>query len=226
MSGAEHPLDNPAYASLTGPHASLAESFGTARRYPPDMSPFAALPSGATDADWADLAVLAGQGAVVALVNPEPAPDGWESVFRMPGVQMVAEQVAGTVDPAAVRLTAEDVPDMLALIERTKPGPFLTRTVEMGAYLGVRRDGELVAMAGERMHPPGATEVSAVCTDPAHRGEGLAARLVASIVNGIQERGETAFLHATAVNTPAIRLYEAMGFRLRRTVSFEGFRAP
>jgi predicted GNAT family acetyltransferase len=123
-------------------------------------------------------------------------------------------------------LDATDVPEMLALVERTKTGPFLPRTIAMGTYLGIRRRGRLVAMAGERLHPPGWTEISAVCTDPEHRGEGLATRLVPAVAAGIRDRGETPFLHAAATNTGAIRLYEALGFRLRKSLMFGSVRVP
>ena len=92
-------------------------------------------------------------------------------------------------------LGAADVPEMLDLVERTQPGPFLARTVELGTYLGIRRDGRLVAMAGERLHPPGFTEISAVCTDAAYRGQGLATRLVRAVAAGIRRRGRDA-VHA------------------------------
>jgi predicted GNAT family acetyltransferase len=115
---------------------------------------------------------------------------------------------------------------MLALVERTRPGPFLPRTVELGTYLGLRSGGELVAMAGERLHPAGYTEISAVCTDEAHRGRGLATRLVLAVAHGIRQRGEIPFLHAAASNTTAIRLYESLGFRLRATVVFAAVRVP
>jgi predicted GNAT family acetyltransferase len=106
---------------------------------------------------------------------------------------------------------------MLELVARTEPGPFLTRTIELGDYLGVRRDGALAAMAGERFRPEGWTEISAVCTAPEHRGEGLASRLVGALVAGIERRLEGAFLHVLATNTAAIRLYEQLGFRISRT---------
>jgi predicted GNAT family acetyltransferase len=104
---------------------------------------------------------------------------------------------------------------MLDLVARTKPGPFAVRTVELGCYLGIRRDGKLVAMAGERMHPPGWSEISAVCTDPAYRAQGLGRRLVSAVGAVIAGRGDRVFLHASAANTRAIALYEAIGFRLR-----------
>jgi predicted GNAT family acetyltransferase len=146
--------------------------------------------------------------------------------MELPGVQMVAQNVAAAPDPEAVRLGPEDVPEMLALVERANPGPFLTRTIEMGTYLGIRREGRLIAMAGERLHPPGWTEISAVCTDAAFRGQGLATRLVHAVAHGIAERAETPFLHASAANVSAIRLYEALGFRLRRELTFAAYLAP
>ncbi|MGW0810814.1 GNAT family N-acetyltransferase [Nonomuraea sp. NPDC002799] len=222
-----HPLDNPARSALTGPHAHLAERHGDVLRYPADVSPFVALPEAPTGRDWADAAALVGPGGLVSYSAVDvPPPAGWEVVSRGQGVQMAGDGVAAAPDDEAVRLTAADVPEMLALVGLTKPGPFLPRTIELGVYLGIRRRGELVAMAGERLHPPGWTEISAVCTHPAQRGQGLAARLVRAVAAGIRERGETPFLHAAAANTNAIRLYDRLGFRLRRTTTFQTARAP
>jgi ribosomal protein S18 acetylase RimI-like enzyme len=219
---APHPLDNPAYAALTGPHAAFAQRRGEALRYPPDVSPFAALPARPSMNDWDDAAQLAGPDGVVVLAAADVAPPtGWEVVMRIEGVQLVDENVAAVPDIEAIELTPADVPEMLALVERTKPGPFLPRTIELGRYLGIRRDGELIAMAGERLQPPGYTEISAVCTDAAYRGEGLGTRLVLAVAHGIRERGDVAFLHAAGDNTNAIRLYEALGFRLRRRATFQ-----
>ncbi|MFC0042311.1 GNAT family N-acetyltransferase [Actinomadura rayongensis] len=222
-----HPLDRPAYASLTGPHAHFAEWRGNVVRYPADVSPFLVVPERPDAADWADVAALAGPGTVVPLVDVLSAPpDTWEMVMSLAGVQLIDNGVTGSVDAEAVRLTAADVPEMMALVERTKPGPFLSRTIELGTYLGIRRDGRLVAMAGERLHPPGFTEISAVCTDAAYRGQGLATRLVRTLVAEIRARGETPFMHAAAHNTTAIRLYESLGFQVRRTATFAAARVP
>ncbi|MFF5015222.1 GNAT family N-acetyltransferase [Streptomyces sp. NPDC001165] len=222
-----HVLDNPALASLTGPHAHFAERRGRVRRYPLDVSPWSALPSEPDADDWADLAALAGPGTEVPLAGYcGEVPDGWEVTFRVEGVQLVDEGLAAAPDAEAVRLGPADVPEMLELVARAQPGPFLPRTIEMGTYLGIRREGTLIAMAGERLHPPGWTEISAVCTDPAFRGEGLATRLILAVAHGIRERGETPFLHASARNTNAIRLYESLGFRLRRRTAFLGALAP
>jgi ribosomal protein S18 acetylase RimI-like enzyme len=220
-------LDNPIYAALSGPHAHFAHRSGRALRYQPDISPFAALPDDPGEQDWADLARLAGPGAQVALTGPNTgAPDGWQLRMELPGVQMVDDGVTAAPDAEAARLTATDVPEMLALVEQTKPGPFLVRTIELGTYLGIRRDGRLVAMAGERLHPPGWTEISAVCTAADFRGHGLATRLIHVLVQQIRERGGVPFLHTAASNTSAIRLYESLGFRLRREVMFTALATP
>ena len=222
-----HVLDNPARASLLGAHARFAESVGEVLRYHPDVSVFVALPPDPGEQDWRDAAKLLGPGGVLPLAGDERTPPpGWEQVLRIPGVQLVDESLQTAPEPEAVRLGPEDVPEMLALVEHAKPGPFLSRTVELGTYLGIRHEGRLVAMAGERLHPPGWTEISAVCTHADFRGQGLATRLVRAVAHGIRERGETPFLHTAADNINAIRLYEELGFRLRRTVVFSGYRVP
>jgi ribosomal protein S18 acetylase RimI-like enzyme len=223
----EHPLDHPVRASLLGAHASFAERRGDVLSYPADMSPFMAVPENPSPQDWADAAALAGPGGlVVTPANYAPFPSGWETLRRGEGVQMVAESLQPADEPEAVVLGPSDVPDMLDLTARTRPGPFGPRTIEFGTYLGIRRDGKLVAMAGERLRPPGYTEVSAVCTDDAWRGHGFASRLSRAVAASIMARGETPFLHAIATNTSAIRLYEALGFTVRRTTVFPRARVP
>ncbi|MEV6114572.1 GNAT family N-acetyltransferase [Streptomyces sp. NPDC052109] len=224
---APHVLDHPAFAALTGPHSHFAERRGRVLRYPVDVSPWLALPDEPDARDWADLAALAGPGTEVPLLGYRgEVPEDWEITFQVDGVQFVDDGLAAAPDAEAVRLGPADVPEMLDLVARTQPGPFLPRTIELGTYLGIRRDGALIAMAGERLHPPGWTEISAVCTDPAFRGEGLATRLILAVAHGIRERGETPFLHTGAQNTDAIRLYESLGFRLRRRTAFLAARVP
>lgn len=222
-----HPLDDPVRAALTGPHAHFAERRGRVLRYPADVAPWLALPTAPGPADWADVAALAGPGGIfgVTPLRDTPPPD-WELDFQAEGVQLVDDHLAAAPDPSAVRLGADDVPEMLDLVARTRPGPFLPRTVELGTYLGIRRDGVLVAMAGERLRPSGWSEISAVCTDESVRGQGLASRLILAVAHEIRERGETPFLHAAASNTRALRLYASLGFVLRRRTTFMVARAP
>ena len=216
-----HPLDDPVGTALRGPHAHFAERRGRVLRYPAPVAPWVALPPDPGPADWADLAALTGPGgAVTVTAFREPPPADWEITFHAEGVQLVDAGVDAVPLPEAVRLGPADVPEMLDLVARTRPGPFEPRTVELGTYLGVRREGVLVAMAGERMRPPGWSEISAVCTDESVRGQGLGSGLVRAVSHEIRQRGETPFLHAAAANTGAVRLYESLGFVLRRRTAF------
>lgn len=223
----DHPLDNPVWTSLTGPHETLAERKGRAARYLPDVTPFAALPLEPEPQDWADLAALAGPGETVVIAGPERTPPaGWTVEMALPGVQMDGSGMQIQADPEALVLGPDDVPEMLDLVERTRPGPFLERTRLTGTYLGIRRDGALVAMAGERLHPPGWTEISAVCTDPAFQGHGLGGRLVRAVGAAVRERGDVPMLHASAANVTAIRLYGHLGFTVRQNLTFMGLTTP
>jgi len=213
-------LDNPVWSSLTGPHAALAESRPGAARYPADVCPFVGLADAGARSSWDDLGDLIGRDGTAAVIGLRSAPEGWAIRWQIEGLQMVGPHFAGGPDSEAVALGEEDVTDMLDLIERTRPGPFLPRTVTMGTYLGIRRDRKLVAMAGERLHPAGWTEISAVCTDDSCRGQGLGTRLVGAVTAGIRARGEVPFLHVAGTNTGAIRLYQTLGFTTRRATTF------
>jgi hypothetical protein len=187
-----HPLDHAAWASLTGPHRDLSEGDALARRYRPSVSPFFAIGDQTDRAAWSAAETLLGPGedAVLTNLGAEP-PAGWGVDLAIDGVQMVAtDDLVDRLDDEVVVLGPDDVDDMLALVARTQPGPFERETRLMGTYRGIRRDGQLVAMAGERMHPPGWTEISAVCTDAVVRGQGLASRLVLAVAHGIRSRGE------------------------------------
>ncbi|MDQ2875873.1 MAG: GNAT family N-acetyltransferase [Actinomycetota bacterium] len=223
----EHPLDNPARAALLGPQAGFAQRRGEVLRYPLDVAPFAGLPDEPDEAAWRDAATLLGPGGILAtaVVGIRP-PAGWEVVLDIPGVQMVDSSAAAAPDAEAVPLGPADTAEILDLVRATRPGPFLERTVALGGYLGIRRGGQLVAMAGERMRPPGWAEISAVCTAADYRGQGLGTRLVLAVAAAIRERGETPFLHTAADNANAIRLYESLGFRHRRVAAFRVARVP
>ncbi|NIM44009.1 MAG: GNAT family N-acetyltransferase [Hydrogenophaga sp.] len=217
-----HPLDRPVWASLSGAHARLSRGSAFARRYLADVNRFAATPDEGPEALAALADLLApGESVFLLQVPPIELPPGLRAVKRATGVQMEAtrdlrEQAIGEGIDA---LGEADAPEMLALATLTEPGPFLARTHAMGDFIGVRRDGRLLAMAGERFRVPGFAEVSGVCTHPDARGLGLARRLSAAVAARIQARGEQPFLHAWETNTAAIRLYETLGFRRRATVN-------
>lgn len=227
------PLDNPFWHALTGAHARFADTVdGLAARYETEVAAFAALPDEPDQDAWDALRTLVGPGNPALLLRRHvAAPESWETLMVLDGFQMVSEPVSPATDDGFDDgfdvLGAEDVPEMLKLVERTRPGPFFSRTHELGTYLGYRADdGTLVAMAGERTRPPGYAEVSAVCTDDEYRGRGLASRLVRAVGARMAQRGDVPMLHVLADNPNAVRLYESVGYAMR--ASFTGLvaRAP
>jgi ribosomal protein S18 acetylase RimI-like enzyme len=222
------PLDNPVWHALTGQQARFADGDGRARRYQHDVAPFAALPDDPDAEAWKALADLAGAAGTIVILRRAAmkVPAGWEVLARVPTLQMVVSERIGEVDEELAVLGAGDVPEMLALVERTKPGPFFERTRELGTYIGLRDRAGLVAMAGERMCGPGFAEISAVCTDDRVRRQGLATRLVRAVASVIERRGDTPILHVVADNAPAIRVYGALGFETRGDFEVLVLRAP
>ena len=149
-------LDNPAWHSLAGPHSSFAIGNDLALRYPEDVAPFVAVRSWDDPDVWDALIELVGPGAEIGINGAAfELPSGWQEVGRGTGVQLIETDALITrPDDEAILLGADDVPEMLALVERNQPGPFRPRTYELGRYIGFRREGRLVAMAGERQRRP------------------------------------------------------------------------
>jgi len=218
-----HVLDRPAISTLTGRQGHLAIRRGGAIRMHPDFGLFAGTldDSPQSAADLGALVREMGTVGLVELTTP-PASPGTQIVSSSLCLQMVAETVAPAWDVAfdMLPLGDADAAEMLALATLTKPGPFFTRTHQLGSFIGVRVDGQLVAMAGQRMRPDGYTEASGVCVHPDHRGKGYAARLLREVTATILATGEKAFLHSYADNATAIGLYESLGYRGRAEVMF------
>lgn len=212
-------LDNLIWNALTTRQAPLAIVNGAARQFPADVAPFVAIerPSIAAYHDLAGLGATRGRAVLFTAERVAPPPDLLAVTFEIPLTQMIATHVgppAGTLD--IVELGPADVPEMIALVELTKPGPYQQRTIRLGRYIGVRREGALVAMAGERLKTEGFTEISAVCTHPDWRNHGFASELVSLMVQHIRDAGDTPILHTGSHNTPAISVYHKLGFTLRR----------
>ncbi len=218
-----HVLDRPAISTLTGRQSHLAVRRGGAVRMHPDFGLFAGTLDDSPQSA-VDLGALVRERGTVGLIEPTtpPAPPGTQIVSSSLCLQMVAETVAPAWDVAfdMLPLGDADAAEMLALATLTKPGPFFARTHQLGDFIGVRVDGHLVAMAGQRMRPDGYTEASGVCVHPDHRGKGYAARLLREVTATILATGEKAFLHSYASNATAIGLYESLGYRGRAEVMF------
>lgn len=213
-----HPLDRPVWNALTSTQGALALGGALARRYPPEIAPFADMAE-MSPQSFAALGALMSPSDFVVLFTPDPvtAPAQFKILLAKTGEQMVgapAESPVGAAD--IVTLGEADVPDMIELTKLTNPGPFAARTRELGTFLGIRIDGRLAAMAGERMKPGHHTEITAVCVHPDHRGRGYAQALLGAVARGIVARGEIPFLHVFSDNAGAIALYRRQGMEIRR----------
>src|SRR5579863_4298868 len=161
-------LDNPIWFALTTEHRTLARSHGLARRYPPDVSPFAAFLHPTNDA-FADLRQMVSPDEHVALFTASPldVPGDWQIDRSRWMAQHIRETSLAPPPIALLQLGTTDVPEMLELTAATEPGPCSPQTIQMGSYFGIRAgDGRLVAMAGERLRSTAFAEISAVCTHP------------------------------------------------------------
>ncbi len=218
----EYLLDNPIWHSLTSNHRSLAIGGAAAKRYPPDVADFAGFPDEARP-DWAALAKLMSVGESVFVPNvPLPEASGFVSQFASDTAfqQYVyrGTSIDSPTDYDIHELNEADVPDMMRLVDITRPGPFLAGTIQLGRYIGIRAEGRPIAMAGERLHPGRYCEISGVCTDPAFAKRGYATQLVNYLIAQMLERGERPFLHVASDNAQAIRLYQKLGFVWRRSL--------
>jgi len=217
MSSAD-PLDYPIWTALTTRQSKLAEGGALARRYPVAMTPFAGLADQSAES-FAALGALMSASDIAVLFTPDAvvAPNAYKILLAETGEQMMgtpADTPARSVE--IVTLGADDVPAMMELTALTKPGPFSLRTHELGTFLGIRVDGKLAAMAGERMKPGNFTEITAVCVHPDHRGRGFGQMLLSAVSRQIVARGESPFLHVFSSNASAIALYRRQGMEIRR----------
>lgn len=217
-----HILDRPVWNTLHTGWAHLAQHDEGALRLNPDYGPFAAVPdvSGGSIAALGRLAESTGE---VWLVEADPSLallPSIEPIRQAELVQMTATDIRGTSKPTdIVPLNEDDAEEMIALAELTKPGPFARHTNRLAEFVGVKDNGRLIAMCGERMKLPGYSELSGLCTHPDYQGRGLGGALMRHISRRILARGEEVFLHAYASNHGAIALYENLGFAIRTHVT-------
>ncbi len=212
-------LDNPAWHALSGEQRAFGMVGERAAHYLPDISPIAAVQDQSAEA-LVELADFVEPGRFVALFAPGELPD---ALWRLGAVVPLSQWVCPDPPPVEadvgwVELTDDHAEAMLQLARRTDPGPFEARTNRLGDYVGVLRDGRLVAMAGERICFSGYREVSAVCTDAAYTGRGFAQALVVEIVRRQQRAGCVPFLHVrtgSPAEAQAIHVYKKLGFQKR-----------
>ena len=216
-----HPLDRPAWSALKSCWASLAQGNEKALRLEPEHGPFGAS-ADFSESSLAALAALIPPGGQIWTPEADEIPD-IPGAIRL-GSAGLAQMVASRLNPMTgqddiLDLQESDSAEMRALAHLTQPGPFFALTHRLGQFVGIKREGKLVAMAGERMRMDGFCEVSGVCTLPECRGQGLAGALMSVVAARMLDRGETPFLHSYAKNSGAIALYERLGFAIRKPMT-------
>jgi predicted GNAT family acetyltransferase len=217
----EELFSNPVWHALQTKHSHFAMTAGDACRCPADVAPFAAVASASTTA-MQQLASLLTPGESVWIVGEDcPLVPGLDLTKTLKCLQMVLPDEVDPPAPTAdiVGLSDADVPEMVALITLAFPGFFRDRTYQMGSYYGVRVDGELAAMGGERLMLEGYPEISGVCTHPEHRGKGYAASLIWEVVRKHRRDRDVSWLHVASSNEHAIELYRRLGFAVSREVT-------
>ncbi len=215
-----HPLDAPIWCSLATHQSDLAQGDQFARRYPAHTAPFAAM-ADTSPKSYASLATIIPKGGQVALFTTEKLepPSEFFVVARNTIEQMIMVSPQPKRTSASYEVMAgHDAEEMTSLVQKTNPGPFSKNTPDLGTFIGIREKGNLIALAGERMRLPHFTEVSTICVHPDHRRLGHAQGLIVALVEQINERNETPFLHVLSSNSVAISLYEKLGFSIRSTL--------
>ncbi len=210
-----HPLDNPIWTALNSGSGSFAYGDGVVRFIDRRIGFFAGIPL--YDAEHLNQLYEAMDSGMRVIVFPPGYLEldvKWKVRNDNALLQMVFEKPSFdlTLDASIRALAAADVPEMLALTQLAKPGPFLENTIDFGGYFGFFVEGRLVSMAGTRLVAGPYTEVSAVCTHPDFVGQGLAQRVLPHVLNYIQQQGQIPYLQLYPDNLPALRLYQRLGF--------------
>ncbi len=215
-------FDNPPMEALRGLQQRFAIVAGRARKYPADVTPFAAIEDGSSEA-LRDLFSIMEPGESTYIVSEAPldVPRGLSCGGPLGVKQMTYSHdrpLPSTSESDAIvtePLSCSNAAEMVELTAVAFPGFFRIRTCEMGNYYGIRHAGRLVAMCGERMNIGNYHEISGLCTHPDFRGRGYAAVLMMRLMRDHKEAGLQSYLHVSANNANAIALYERMGFDYR-----------
>ncbi|MBC7934265.1 MAG: GNAT family N-acetyltransferase [Rhizobacter sp.] len=215
-------LINPVYHALISGDKHFSFGTGEVKYFDEAMSPFAGFDEGYIKG-FSDLyeQLPAGRKILYAIPSEIKQPAGWQLQVKIGGLQFVYEGIEVTKEFGNVLpLDKTHVDQMIELVRLTKPGPFGTRTIDFKSYFGIFDNGQLVAMTGQRLHVENYTELSAVCTHPAHLGKGYASTLLQHQLQIILQQGQKPFLHVRDDNERAIAVYERLGFVVSRAMNF------
>jgi len=213
-------LDNPVWYSLSETHRDVSINYQNIKFYDPAYCSFGGFIDNNNVAPQIDAySELIDHFFVVG-----EKPLFSQKIFlqkELVCLQMILEKRVDTHIKEQVIKLDDDAADALSnLVNMVQPGYFKKKTNLLGNYFGILKDEKLVAVAGERMKMDDFTEISAVVTNPSYTGKGFAKQLVAHTANKIFDENKIPYLHVAETNFDAIRLYEKLGFKRRRKISF------
>ena len=220
-------LVNPVWSALNSVDQRLNIGDAEVSYFDSEVSPFVGMQ------DWGDEAQLnaieklpSGRSWFVMKEGGVNFIDGFVQVITIPLYQMVCQDFkSNLLSEVDVRqLGADHLGEMLSLTALTKPGPFMSRTMEFGNYKGLFVGDRLVSMAGERLHLEEYTEISAVCTHPDQLGKGFGAHMLSVLSADVLAKGSVPFLHVRQDNERAIAMYQRLGYKVSREMFFAIFR--
>lgn len=214
-------LDNPAWYSLEETHHQHAIGNEEVKSYKKNIVSFVALRPGLKSISNY-LNQLIGSGESFFIINELPAlPANYTIESKLACVQMICSVLINNPINAAIeKLGDADEREMTTLINLVQAGYYLPGTRLMGDYFGIRDNGQLVSITGERMRMDSFTEISAVVTHPEFTGRKYAQQLITHTTNKNLTVGITPFLHVAETNETAIKIYEYLGFIKRRIIFF------
>ena len=216
-------LDNPVWHALNETHSPYKIEFRNIKFYHPDYCPFGAFEN--------EMGIADGIDGYSKLCNNFFVVGNKPSLFNriqllnvlVCNQMIIDERIDSISQEKIVELGDDHSKELFDLVNLVQPGYFKPKTQLLGDYYGIYQQGKLVAVTGQRMKMNQYTEVSAVVTHPDFVGRGFAKQLVAHTVNKIFDQSKIPFLHVTESNVAAIALYEKLGFRTRRKISFWHF---
>ena len=216
-------LDNPVWHSLNEVHKKYSLTFNNMKCYQVDYCPFGGYENNNLVSKYID--EYANLIDNFFIVGEKPGYSQSLSLKKeLVCLQMVLDhKIDIEIQEEIVHLNDAYDKELSDLVNLVQPGYFKSKTILLGDYYGIFKNGLLVSVTGERMKMNDFSEVSAVVTHPGHIGKGYARQLIAHTINKISDENKVPYLHVAETNTGAIKLYDKLGFITRRKISFWNF---